>query len=500
MAGNLPRNIIIAGGGTAGWMAAAALARRVGRHCAIRLIESSDIRTVGVGEATVPPIRGFNQFLGIDEKDFVRQTQATYKLSIQFCDWLRLGHTYYHPFGAHGTKRDFAHLHQYWLKLRQFGDTTSLDEYSLCAVASMFNKCAEQSPDPASIFSSWSSAYQFDASLYAKYLRAYAERLGVERVEGKIVDVRLRGEDGYIEALQLEGDRRIDGDFFIDCTGFRGLLIEQALKTGYEDWSHWLPCDRAYTVHCGTAGELTPYTRATALKAGWQWRIPLQHRTGNGYVYCSRYINDDEAAASLLANLDAPALGDPWQLRFTTGRRKKFWNKNCVAVGLASGFIEPLESTSIHLIQSGILTLLLNFPSLSGDAADAEQYNRNIALDYESIRDFVVLHYNATERNDTPFWDYVRTMEIPDTLQQRLEYFRSHARIPPRTPYDLFEFTDWIAVLIGQNVMPRSYDPLIDMYDVAEVRKQLADMRAQIRQTVQSLPSHRDFITRIMER
>jgi tryptophan 7-halogenase len=500
MEDNLPRRIAIAGGGTAGWMAAAALSRRLGRHCLIHLIESPDIRTVGVGEATVPPIRGFNDFLGIDERDFLRQTQATYKLSIQFRDWLRLGHTYYHPFGGLGVGQDLDHLHQYWLKLRQHGDGTPLDDYSLCAVASMLNKCAEQSRDPNSIFSAWSSAYQFDASLYARYLRQYAEQRGVVRIERKIVDVSLRGEDGYIEALQLDGGERVEADFFIDCTGFRGLLIEQALNTGYEDWTRWLPCDRAYTVHCGGAGELTPYTRATALKAGWQWRIPLQHRTGNGHVYCSRYISDDDAVAALLANLDAPALGDPWQLKFTTGRRKKFWNKNCVAVGLASGFIEPLESTSIHLIQSSILTLLINFPSRSGDVADADQYNRNIALDFENIRDFVILHYHANERNDSPFWDEVRKMEIPDTLKYRVELFRSHGRIPPRTPYDLFDLGDWIAVLIGQNVIPQSYDPLVNLHDVADVRKRLETMRAQIRHAVQALPTHSEFIARVMAR
>ena len=303
MKDNLPRGIAIAGGGTAGWMAAAALARALGRRCQIRSIESADIRTVGVGEATVPPIRDFNALLGIDEVDFLRQTKATYKLSIQFRDWLRIGHSYFHPFGVHGTSRDNVHLHQYWLKMRQLGDTTALDEYSLCSMASMLNKCAQQSSDPRSIFSTWSSAYQFDASLYALYLRRYAEKLGVERVERNIVTVELRGEDGYIAGLLLEGGERIEADLYLDCTGFRGLLIEQALKTGYEDWTKWLPCDRAYAVPCGNVGELTPYTRATALGAGWQWRIPLQHRTGNGYVYCSRYISDEDALRSLLDNL-----------------------------------------------------------------------------------------------------------------------------------------------------------------------------------------------------
>ncbi len=497
MTDNLPRSIAIAGGGTAGWMAAAALSRALGRHCQIRLIESADIRTVGVGEATVPPIRDFNALLGIDEADFLRQTQATYKLSVQFRDWLRLGHTYYHPFGVHGTSRDNVHLHQYWLKMHQLGDTASLDEYSLCSMASMLNRCAQHSPDPHSIFSTWSSAYQFDASLYAQYLRKYAERLGVERLERKIVDVELRGEDGYIAALRLDGGERIEADLFLDCTGFRGLLIEQALKTGYEDWTKWLPCDRAYTIHSASASELTPYTRATALSAGWQWRIPLQHRIGNGYVYCSKYISDEDALQSFLGNLDTPALGTPWQLKFTTGRRKIFWNKNCVAIGLASGFIEPLESTSIHMIQSSILTLLDYFPSRNADPADVAQYNRSIAHEFESIRDFIVLHYNATERNDSPFWDYVRTMDIPETLRWRLDLFRSHGRIPPKMPYDLWALTDWIAVLIGQNVIPRSYEPLVDVQDIEDVRKRMSKMRTTIRETAQALPTQEEFIARM---
>ncbi|HEY2033365.1 MAG TPA: tryptophan halogenase family protein [Rhizomicrobium sp.] len=498
--GILPRSIVIAGGGTAGWMAAAALSRWLikTKDCKIRLVESPDIRTVGVGEATIPPIRAFNEFLGIDEGEFLRETKATYKLSIQFRDWLRLGHTYYHPFGSYGTTPNFAHLHQYWLKLHQLGDTASLDDYSLCAVASMLDKCAETSPDPKSIFSTWGSAYQFDAVLYAQYLRRYAERLGVERIEGKILDVQMRGSDGYIESLLLDGDRRLEADFFIDCTGFRGLLIEQALKTGYEDWTHWLPCDRAYTVHSASADVLTPYTRSTAQKAGWQWRIPLQHRIGNGYVYSSKYISDEDAVSSLLANLDTKATGEPWQLRFVTGRRKKFWNKNCVAVGLASGFLEPLESTSIHLIQSSILTLLVNFPSLAGDGPDAEQYNRNLTQDFENIRDFVILHYKATERNDSPFWDYVRTMEVPETLQRRIDLFRSHGRVPPHTIYDVFKFSEWIAVMIGQNIIPRSYDPIVDVEDIDEVRQRFAAMRAEIRKVAEALPSHAEYIARRM--
>lgn len=494
--GNPVRTIAIVGGGTAGWMTAAALTRvSNGAISKIQLVESPEIGTVGVGEATIPAMQLFNRFLGLDENEFVRKTQATFKLGIQFKDWCRLGHTYFHPFGRYGADLDGHAFHQCWLKLREMGDETGIGEYALAAVAGNLGKFARPSQDPQSVLSGMSYAFQFDAGLYAKFLREYAMARGVERLERKIVDVLLRGEDGFIDALVLDDGARIQADLYIDCSGFRGLLIGQALKTGFEDWSHWLPCDRAVAVPCASVEDLTPYTRSTARTAGWQWRIPLQHRIGNGYVYCSRFIGDDEAAATLLANLDGEALAEPRFLRFTAGRRKKFWDKNCIALGLAGGFMEPLESTSIHLVQTGLSKLQTLFPDRGFDPADMDEFNRLSIDEYERIRDFIIFHYHATERNDSPLWNYCRTMAIPDALRHKMDLFRSRGNIALYND-ELFIQANWLAVLTGQEVWPRRYDPLVDVVEIERLKDHLSRQKSQFRACVDSMPTHREFIAR----
>jgi tryptophan halogenase len=488
------QGIAILGGGTAGWMAAAILARRLGIACgAIRVIESPEIGIIGVGEATIPPIRLFNQALGIDEQEFLQQTQGTIKLGIEFRDWSRLGHDYFHPFGSHGTHVEQISLHQEWLKFRSLGQPQSFEEYSLNTVAARLGRVPALEANDDALSPVFAYAYHFDAALYAEYLRGYAQARGVVRLQRKVTEVELRGEDGFIRALHLDDGERIEADLFIDCSGFRGLLIEGALKTGYEDWTAWLPCDRAVAVPCESAGALTPYTRATARAAGWQWRIPLQHRIGNGYVYCSRFLSDDEATATLLANLDGAARGAPRLLRFTTGRRKKFWNKNCIALGLASGFLEPLESTSIHLIQSGITQLAAIFPDRGFDPHDREEYNRLQIDEIEKVRDFIILHYHATTRDDTPLWRYCRDMPIPDALQYRIDLFRSAGRVAFESQ-ELFVEPNWLSVFIGQGLWPRRYDPLADVLPFDAVAGELGRLQALIRQTAEAMPTHAEFI------
>jgi len=485
---NLPGSIVILGGGTAGWMAAALLARALGRRCAITLVESAEIGTVGVGEATIPPIRGFNQTLGLNEAEFVRETKGTYKLGIEFHGWTRPGEAYFHPFGVYGTAPDPGYFHHYWLKLSGLGKAGPLEDYSLCAQAARRGRFGQQSADPRSPLSTFGSAFHFDAGLYARYLRTYAERLGVIRIEGKVARVAQRSEDGFIEALHLEGDRRVAGDFFIDCSGFRGLLIEEALKTGYEDWSHWLPCDRAMAMPCTREGAPPPFTRSTAQAAGWIWNIPLQHRDGNGYVYSSKFIDDDDAEATLRASLGGAPLAEPNRLRFVTGRRKKAWNKNVLSLGLASGFIEPLESTSIHMIQAGLLKFLSAFPGKTWDPVQTDDYNDRIQLDFERIRDFIVLHYHANQR-DEPLWQARREMALPETLTRRLALFRACGRLSQH-PDEMFTATSWQAVLEGQGIRPRSYDPLVDLHDIDRVAAEFEQIRRELRQTAEAMPPH----------
>ena len=488
------RKIVIVGGGTAGWMTAAAMAKLLGRDYGdITLVESDDIGIVGVGEATIPQIGIYNRMLGLDEDQFIRKTQGSFKLGIQFVNWGKKGHTYFHPFGPFGVDMEGVSFHAYWQRLHLEGDPHRLEDYSLQAVAAAENRFMRAIDAGRSPLSNIAYAFHFDAGLYARFLRGFAEERGVVRREGKVVDVEQRGEDGFIQAVKLESGERIEGELFIDCSGFRGLLIEQTLKTGYEDWTHWLPCDRAAAVPCESAADFTPYTRSTAREAGWQWRIPLQHRTGNGYVYSSNHITDDQAAETLLSNLDGKPLADPRFLRFVTGRRKQAWVKNVVAIGLASGFIEPLESTSIHLIQSGIAKLMQMFPDKRFEPADRERFNRMTQIETEQVRDFIILHYHLTERDDTPFWDRCRTMDVPDSLKEKYRLFEGYGRIF-RENDELFNDTSWMAVMVGQGLKARGYDPVADVLSLDETRARLAEIRRVMRSSADYMPLQTEFI------
>jgi tryptophan halogenase len=491
-------SITVVGGGSAGWMAAAALATYLGKGATIRLIESEEIGIVGVGEASVPHMKLFNgQWLGIDEAEFVKRTQATAKLGIEFNDWSRIGDSYFHGFGAIGKSIGPLPFHQFWLKLFLAGKAGPIGDYSPQTVMGPRGRFApgDRSASPQSPLADIAYAYHFDAGLYARYLRELAERRGVRRIEGKIVRVNQRADNGDIESVTLESGESVGGELFIDCSGFRGLLIEQTLHTGYEDWSHWLPCDRAITVPSESAATVTPYTRSTALAAGWQWRIPLQHRVGNGHVYASRYISDDEATATLLANLDGKPLAEPRRLAFTTGVRKQCWNKNVVALGLASGFLEPLESTSIYLAQSGITRLLSLFPTRDANPLLAERYNSESMFEYERVRDFLILHYHATERDDTPFWDDCRTMSIPDTLRDAMELFRIDGRYF-RNGEDFFALPSWVQVMLGQRIIPQGYHPIVDEMPEGRLVDNVEGMRAMLAQAVATMPTHDEWINR----
>ena len=490
----LIRRIVIVGGGSAGWMSAAALAEATRGNCSIELIESAAMGTIGVGEATIPPIRRFNGQLGLDENAFVAATGGSFKLGIEFVGWTRPDHRYFHPFGRFAPDFDSVSLHQYWLRERGRGHDIPLEEYAMAWVSARAGRFDRPLPDQRLVLSSFDYAYHFDAKLYARHLRGYAEQRGVKRTEGKIVDVAVRGEDGLIEAVVLESGERIEADLFVDCSGFRGLLIEGALNRPLEDWRHWLPCDRAVAVGCTVGSELPPYTRSTARAAGWQWRIPLQHRTGNGHVYCSEYMSDEEAAEILLANLDGEPLGGPHLLRFTTGARRESWSRNCVAIGLAAGFLEPLESTALHLVQSAITRLLALFPDRDFDPLLAREYNRLTFTEYERIRDFLILHYHCQGR-DEPLWRHTRGMSIPETLRYKIDHFRHSGRIVAE-PLELFQNSNWLAILIGQEVWPERHHALVDMRTDIDAPRYLAGIRDVLEKAAGALPTHREYIDR----
>lgn len=491
---NRIRSIVILGGGSAGWMTAAALSSLLNpQDVQITLVESEQIGTIGVGEATIPDIINFNRLLGIPEDVFMKATDATFKLGIEFNNWGQIGDSYFHPFGTHGADMQGIDFHQYWLMLRNAGKQEDYFDYSLCSQAARENKFTLPDNNPRSVSSQVRYAYHFDATLYARFLRKYAEDRGVIRVEGRVDDVILNGQTGHIETLELESGKMVAGEFFFDCTGFRALLLGDKLGVDYEDWTHWLPCNSAQAVACDPNGPLKPYTIATAKSAGWQWRIPTQHRTGNGHIYSDEYLSDEEARDSLLQDLDGKAHGDPKQLRFTTGCRRTFWEKNCIAIGLSAGFLEPLESTSIYLIQMGISRFISLYPDNRLAPVVQKEYNSQMGLLFDQVRDFIILHYCATERDDTPFWAYCKNMSLPESLVQKIELFREAGRIF-RYEDELFSKNSWTAVLFGQGVFPKTIDPIISNLPVPDVDRSLASMRNAMQKAVMSMPTHSQFI------
>ena len=494
---NRMKRVVIVGGGTAGWMTAAALSRYFNDgERTVTLVESEMIGTVGVGEATIPPIRNFNAMIGIDENTFLRETRGTFKLGIEFVNWGQQGDRYFHPFGGHGQDLHGIAFHQLYLReiaRNGSGAAKSIASYSMSSVAAAMGRFGRPSAQAKSPVSQIAYAFHFDASLYAAFLRRRAEAEGTVRREGRIVEVLRDSENGDVTAVKLDDGSVIEGDLFIDCSGFRGLLIEDALETGYEDWSHWLPMDRAIAVPTQNQEPPAPFTRATAHGAGWQWRIPLQHRTGNGHVFSSAYMEEDRAQRILLDNLEGPPLAEPRTLRFLTGMRKQAWSHNVVSLGLASGFIEPLESTSIHLIQNGIQRLFALFPDNPVSSVERDEYNRGMREVYEDVRDFVILHYKATQRDNTEFWRYVRDMDVPDSLAKKIELWRGRGRVF-RENAELFTTPSWVAVMLGQNIVPERHEPIADTLDPAKVASAMAQMREAYRTSAERLPSHEDFL------
>ena len=488
------KHIVILGGGSAGWMTAAALSSLLRpENVKITLVESEQIGTIGVGEATIPDIINFNRLLGIPEDEFMRATNATFKLGIEFNNWGKIGDSYFHPFGMHGADMQGIDFHQYWLQARQNGSKEPLNNYSICSIAAATNKFSLPTNDLRSVLSTLRYAYHFDATKYAQLLRTYAEERGVIRVEGKVKSVSTKTETGYIEALQLESNTAVDGEFFFDCTGFASLLMTKTLGVQFIDWSRWLPCNSAQVVASQQNGALLPYTKATAKDAGWQWRIPTQNRTGNGYIYSCDFMSDQDACDSLMTDLDGDVIGTPRQLRFTTGHLEKLWEKNCIAIGLSAGFLEPLESTSIYLIQMGISRFISLYPDSSLSPVVSQEYNKQMRLLFDQVRDFIILHYCATERDETPFWNYCRNMSLPDSLNHKIELFSEAGRIF-RYEDELFSKNSWSAVFLGQNVLPRSVDPIVASLPKKQLEKSLLSMQSAMKSATMKMPTHSQFI------
>jgi tryptophan halogenase len=490
------RNVVIAGGGTAGWMAAAAFSALLDpRSVSVTLIESDEIGTVGVGEATIPPLAAFNHMVGIDEDEFLAACHGTFKVGIEFVDWGAIGERYFHPFGPHGQDYRGVHFHQYYLREAKRRRLADIREWSMSGVAAELGRFGRPGPDAPMPLAQLAYAFHFDAGRYAQFLRRHAEARGVTRIEGKIVEVALDPSNGHVRSLTLADGRVVEGELFIDCSGFRALLIGDKLGTGYEDWSKWLPCDRAAAVPSWLAGPPEPFTRSTARASGWQWRIPLQDRMGNGFVYSSAHMERDEAGDLLLANLEGEALAEPRHLSFTAGRRIDAWTANVVSLGLSSGFVEPLESTAIHLVQSGIAKLMALFPDRGFNPVERDEYNRQMRDVFEDVRDFVILHYKATRRDNSEFWNYCRTMDVPDSLAAKLDLWRSKGRIF-REGRELFGTASWAAVLLGQGIVPEDVEPAAMAMDEAFIADAIDRMRQSYRQTAEQMPLHADYIAR----
>jgi tryptophan halogenase len=491
------RKIVILGGGTAGWMTAAALAKvNSPPQFAIVLLESDEIGIIGVGEATIPTIHWFNNLVDLREPELFLQTRATCKLGIEFVNWNGDGSRYFHPFGRYGGPHDGSMFYHRWIRAHLGGANDSHQDYSLSTRAALAGKFAPPATDPNSIFATLGYAYHFDAGLYAAFLRRRCEAKGVRRIEGKVTKVDQDPQSGFITALTTHRGEVIEGDFFVDCSGLRGLLIEGTLKTGFDDWSHWLPCDRALAVPTERVRDPIPYTRSTAHAAGWQWRIPLQHRTGNGIVYSSGFSSDEKAAETVLAHLDSKPLADPRLIGFRTGRRKQAWNKNVVAIGLSSGFLEPLESTSIHLIQSGIAKFLSLFPTRDCDTATIEQFNRVFAADVESVRDFLILHYHRSAGRSEPLWQYCQHMALPEGVTYKMAHFTRTGRIVLTTD-ELFKEASWFAIMMGQGLRPADYNPLLDSISAQENQAHLAKVKQQVATALGAMPPHEDYLHKV---
>ena len=487
------KQVVILGGGTAGWISAALLVKLLGKSISITLVESDEIGIVGVGEATIPPIMTFNAALGIDEKAFVRATKGTIKLGIEFENWRQIGDRYMHAFGGIGKEFPSCNFHHFWVRSQQLGMSYDFWDFSLAYQAAVQHKFAHLNKIDGVNLPGLSYAYHFDAGLYAQFLRQFSENLGVRRVEGKVSQVLRHADSGDIASLVLQDGQQIHGDLFLDCSGLHALLIEKTLNTGFEDWSHWLPADSALAVPCAAVDPITPYTKSIAHAKGWQWRIPLQHRIGNGFVYSSKYCTDEEAKATLLANLDGEPLAEPRKISFKTGRRRKQWNHNVVSIGLSSGFLEPLESTSIHLIQSGILRLLKFFPNNGISPAMRDEFNRLSQVEFEQIRDFIILHYKLNERTDSQYWRDCARMDVPESLRRKMAMFRESGMVQ-REQDELFSEIAWQQVMIGQGVIPADYHSMANAIDEKALKELLDNLKAVMQVTVNRMPPHQDFI------